>query len=97
MVKGTTKGESSAEDLTNGVYQLGDVDPKYTDSAVVEPVDSYTSGTTKVAFTPVVAGSIKLLAADGSDLTPDAGCTAAADGTITGTAKAGTVKKIAYK
>lgn len=36
--KGTTKGESTQGDLTNGVYELGDVDVNYTGNAVVEVV-----------------------------------------------------------
>lgn len=52
MVKGTTKGESTAEDLTNGVYQLGDVDENYTGDIVVE-----TAGTGgKLMFTPIDRG-----------------------------------------
>lgn len=94
-VKGTTKGASSADDLTNGVFGLGKMDVNYTGNAVVEPVADYQSGTTKVAFTPVIDGSVKLLAADGTDVTPAEGCTVAEDGTITGTAT-GTVAKIAY-
>lgn len=95
MVKGTTKGASEEGDLTNGVYKLGDVDQTYTGDAIVEPVDSFTSGTTKVAFTPVVEGSVKLLGADGADLGATA-ISVADDGTVTATVS-GTVKKIAYK
>lgn len=35
-VKGTTKGESTAEDLTNSVYELGNVDQNYTGNIVIE-------------------------------------------------------------
>lgn len=37
-VKGTTKGESAEGDLTNSVWQLGDVDVNYTGQAVIETV-----------------------------------------------------------
>ena len=37
-VKGTDKGESAQGDLTNSVYELGDVDPRYTSNAVVEVI-----------------------------------------------------------
>ena len=36
--KGTTKGASTAGDMTNSIYQLGDVDVNYTGNAVVETV-----------------------------------------------------------
>ena len=63
-VKGTTKGESTRGDLTNSVYELGDVDVNYTGNAVVQPVESFTSGTTAVAFKQGAAG-VKLLDANG--------------------------------
>lgn len=53
-VKGTTKGESSAEDLVNGVYQLGKPDVNYTGSAVVETLDSAITNVSSLAFGPVV-------------------------------------------
>ena len=81
--------------MTNNIWALGDVDVNYTGQAVVEPVDSFTSGTTKVAFLPVVEGSVKLLDADGVDLEAT-NVSVAADGTVTATVS-GTVKKIAYK
>jgi hypothetical protein len=93
--KGTTKGESTVGDMTNNIWALGDVDTNYTGQAVVEPVDSFTSGTTKVAFLPVVEGSVKLLDADGVDLEAT-DVSVADDGTVTATVT-GTVKKIAYK
>ena len=93
--KGTTKGESTVGDMTNNIWALGDVDTNYTGQAVVEPVDSFTSGTTKVAFLPVVEGSVKLLDADGVDLEAT-DVSVADDGTVTATVS-GTVKKIAYK
>ena len=63
-VKGTTKGESTQGDMTNSVWELGEVDPNYTGSAVVQPVESFTSGTTAVAFKQGAAG-VKLLDANG--------------------------------
>lgn len=93
--KGTTKGESTEGDMTNNIWALGDVDANYTGQAVVEPVETFTSGTTKVAFLPVVEGSVKLLDADGVDLEAT-NVSVAADGTVTATVS-GTVKKIAYK
>lgn len=93
--KGTTKGESKEGDMTNNIWALGDVDTNYTGQAVVEPVESFTSGTTKVAFLPVVEGSVKLLDADGVDLEAT-NVSVADDGTVTATVS-GTVKKIAYK
>lgn len=92
--KGTNKGESSQGDLTNSVYKLAVPDVNYTGNAVVESVDSFTSGTTKIAFTPVIEGSVKLLDADGTDLEAT-GISVAADGTVTATVS-GTVAKIAY-
>ena len=94
--KGTTKGASKQGDMTNSIYQLGDVDVNYTGNAVVEPVDSFVSGTTKVAFTPVVdaANTMKFLDADGNVLTAT-GVSVADDGTVTASVT-GTVKKIAY-
>ena len=93
-VKGTTKGESAQGDMTNSVYKLGDVDVNYTGNAVVESVDSFTSGTTKIAF-PQGADNVRFLDADGNELTVTGDVTVAADGTVTATVT-GTVKKIAY-
>ena len=102
--KGTTKGESTRGDLTNSVYELAIPDPRYTGSSVVEPVESFTSGTTAVAFNPVLAGSIRLLDANGvqvDDADGEHPATASDAGVITQTSfKAGKsatdVKKIAY-
>lgn len=93
-VKGTTKGESAQGDMTNSVWALGDVDVNYTGNAVVESVDSFTSGTTKIAF-PQGADNVRFLDADGNELTVTGDVTVAADGTVTATVT-GTVKKIAY-
>lgn len=54
-VKGTTKGQSKAGDMTNSVYQLGDVDENYTGEAVVETVA--TVGKVEPAFGPIVKGA----------------------------------------
>lgn len=54
-VKGTTKGQSKAGDMTNSVYQLGDVDENYTGEAVVETVA--TAGKVEPAFGPIVKGA----------------------------------------
>lgn len=98
-VKGISKGESEADSLVNGVYQLGDVDKNYTGQAVVEPVEAFVSGTTKIAFTQG-AGNVKLLDVDGTQI--DKGeAVVAEDGTVTNTTfidgkTADDVKKIAY-
>lgn len=103
-VKGTTKGASEEGDLTNGVYKLGDVDQTYTGSAVVEPVASFTSGTTAVAFKQG-ATNVRLLDEDGvqvDDADGEHPATINADtGVITQTSFKSTksesdVKKIAY-
>lgn len=103
-VKGTTKGESTQGDMTNSVWELGNVDPNYTGSAVVQPVNSFTSGTTAVAFKQGAAGA-KLLDANGvqvDDADGEHPATITADtGVVTQTSfKAGKsatdVKAIAY-
>ena len=63
--KGTTKGESTVGDMTNSVWSLGNVDQNYTGQAVVEPVESFTSGTTAISFAPAIVGSIRLLDTNG--------------------------------
>lgn len=102
-VKGTNKGQSTAGELTNSIWQLGDVDVNYTGNAVVESVDSFTSGTTAVAFTPIVAGSIRALDANGAEVSDNktTAWTASDAGVITAGAyvsgkSAADVKKIAY-
>ena len=103
-VKGTTKGESTRGDLTNSVYELGDVDVNYTGNAVVQPVESFTSGTTAVAFKQGAAG-VKLLDANGVQVDDADGAhpaTVAADtGVVTQTSfktgkSASDVKAMAY-
>ena len=74
---------------------------KYTGAAVVEAVASFTSGTTKVAWTPVIAGTIRALDATGNVVSTGT-WTAAADGTITADTyvdgkSATDVAKIAYE
>ena len=103
-VKGTTKGESKEGDFTNGVWSLGDVDVNYTGQAVVEPVETFTSGTTAVAFKQGAAG-VRLLDANGAQVDDADGehpATVNADtGVITQTSfksnkSASDVAKIAY-
>lgn len=113
---GSNKGNVKQGDIFNNPFMLGDVDgndpttgvgnghtANYTADKVVESVTSFTSGTTKVAWFPVVEGSIRALDANGSEVSDPAGTawTAAADGTITAgsyaTSKSATdVAKIAY-
>lgn len=112
---GVTKGQTTldttvfsdpwtiGENTGNGVRTRG-IDDNYTGMAVVENFTSFTSGTTKVAWTPVLAGSIKALDANGNVVSDPAGAawTAAADGTITAGAyatgkSASDVAKIAYQ
>lgn len=103
-VKGTTKGESKEGDMTNNIWALGDVDVNYTGQAVVEPVESFTSGTTAVAFKQGAA-NVRLLDANGAQVDDADGehpaTIAAATGVITQTSfktnkSASDVKKIAY-
>ena len=103
-VKGTTKGESKEGDLVNGIWELGTPDPNYTGQAVVEPVESFTSGTTAVAFKQGAA-NVRLLDTNGAQVDDADGehpATINADtGVITQTSfksgkSATDVKKIAY-
>lgn len=103
-VKGTTKGESKEGDMTNNIWSLGDVDVNYTGQAVVEPVESFTSGTTAVAFKQG-AKAVRLLDANGAQVDDADGehpATVNADtGVVTQTSfkatkSASDVKKIAY-
>ena len=52
-VKGTDKGQSKAGDLTNNIWQLGDVDINYTGNAVVETVTGSETNISALGFTPV--------------------------------------------
>lgn len=65
-VKGTTKGESAQGDMTNSVWELGDVDKNYTGDSVVE---TFVASQTKLGFAPVVEGVFK--SADGKTVLGD--------------------------
>lgn len=52
-VKGTTKGESTAEDMTANIWALGNVDENYTGQAVVETLDEAITNVSSLAFGPV--------------------------------------------
>ena len=98
---GSTKGSTTTGDVFNSPFKLGNVDATYTSQKVVEPVTSFTSGTTKIAWTPVAldennAPVMKFLDADGNELTAT-GVSVADDGTVTATIASGTVAKIAYE
>lgn len=100
---GSNKGATARGSVFNSPFGLGDVDHTYTSQNVVEAFDSFTSGTTKVAWHPVVAGTIRALDDDGNEVSDNAttAWTAAADGTITAGAYVGgksadDVAKIAY-
>lgn len=89
--------------MVNSVWELGTPDVNYTGQAVVEPVESFTSGTTAVAFKPVVAGSIRALDANGAEVSDNetTAWTASDAGVITAGAyvsgkSATDVAKIAY-
>ena len=104
---GSNKGSVHQGDIFNNVFgmpQTNNADAKYTASAVVEAVTSFVSGTTKVAWTPVVAGTIRALDANGVEVSDNetTAWTAAADGTITAGAyvsgkSASDVAKLAYQ
>ena len=104
---GSKKGDMTNDpaDIFNNPFQLGDVkSATYTSDRVVETVQSFTSETTKVAWYPVIAGSIRALDADGNEVSDPEGTawTAAPDGTITAgsyiSGKSATdVAKIAYE
>lgn len=106
-VKGTNKGQSQEGDVTNDIWSLQggpNFDTNYTGSAVVEPVTSFTSGTTAVAFKQGAA-NVRLLDENGAQVDNADGehpaTIDAATGVITQTSfKSGKlatdVKKIAY-
>lgn len=94
-LKGTTKGASTEGELINGVFGLGNVDKNYTGNVVIQPVDTFVSGTTKLSYLPYVDGTIKFFDADGAELTATS-VSVAADGTVTATIASGTVKSIGY-
>lgn len=62
-IKGTTKGESTDGDLTNNIWQLGDVDINYTGNAIVETVTGAETNVNQLGFTPV-AGTLKKFVSD---------------------------------
>lgn len=62
-IKGTTKGESTDGDLTNNIWQLGDVDINYTGNAIVETVTGEETNVNQLGFTPV-AGTLKKFVSD---------------------------------
>lgn len=84
------------EDSTifNSPFGLGEAHEAYTSNRVVESVEEFVSGTTKVAWHPVIIDSVKFLDAQGNELEAT-GVSVAADGTVTATVT-GTVAKIAY-
>lgn len=91
---GTTKGGVTADEtFFNGAYRIGKMDEaraNYTSSRVVESVEDFTSGTSKVHWTPVnVEAGFKLFNA--SDVEVEG--TIAEDGIIT---SEGAVAKVAY-
>ena len=90
---GTTKGGVEAGDFFNGAYRIGEMTENrinYTSSRVVEAVEDFTSGTSKVHWTPVnVEAGFKLFDAKDAEVEG----TIAKDGTIT---SAGAVAKVAY-
>lgn len=92
--------------MFNSAFRMGDMDEgrmNYTGKAVVEPVETFTSGTSAVAFIKNVA-DVRLLDANGAQVDNADGvhpATVDAEGVITQTSfKAGKtaadVKKIAY-
>ena len=112
---GQTKGNTENGDLFNNPFRLAPVDglapdgtsrgytANYTSERVVESFGSFTSGTTAVAWHPVVAGSIRALDADGVEVSDNETTpwTADENGVITAGAyvsgkSASDVAKIAY-
>ena len=101
---GTNKGGVNIGTLVSDPYRYGKMDENranYTSSRVVESVETFTSGTTTIAWAPAVAGSIKLLDVNGKPVKLTAGSTVTADAegkvTVNGNTEPLTaVKKIAY-
>lgn len=98
---GKQKGETAPNTVLNNPFRLGDAQADYTSSAVVESVDTFTSGTTKLAWLPVAVKAdgkpdVRFLDANGAELNVTGDVQVAADGTVTATVS-GTVKKIAYR
>ena len=99
-IMGIDENGDTTGSVFNNPFGLGKVDPDYTSSRVVEPVTSFTSGTTKIAFGPVAkdakgAYMITFLDGDGNELEAT-GVSVAEDRTVTATISSGTVAKIAY-
>ena len=99
-IMGIDENGDTTGSVFNSPFALGKVDPDYTSSRVVEPVTSFTSGTTKIAFGPVAkdakgAYMITFLDGDGNELEAT-GVSVAEDRTVTATISSGTVAKIAY-
>ena len=67
-IKGTTKGQSKEGQLTNSIWELGDVDVNYTGNAVVENVTAATNNISALGFKPV-EGSLKFQAKDNTEWT----------------------------
>ena len=55
-VAGTNKGQTHQNDVFNGVFGLGNVDPEYTSARVTE---SFVTGQTTLAWSPVLPGMFK--------------------------------------
>lgn len=99
-IRSTKKGDQDGTQVFNSPFALGKADADYTSSRVVEPVTTFTSGKTKLAWGPVAldendAPIIKFLDANGDELTAT-DVSVAEDGTVTATIAEGTVAKIAY-
>ena len=101
---GIDKGTAKAGEMISSPFGFGQAHPDYSGSAVIDSFTTFTSGTSKVSFFPVIAGSIRALDADGNEVSDNAttAWTAGEDGTITAGAYVGgksatDVKKIAYK
>jgi len=100
---GTTKGATNAGDLILDATGAGKTNPEY-DSKVVSNQEIGAGITTYLApFTPIDAGSIKIVKADGTVITDDGagalsdgGTVVYADGTITLNAAAVAGDKISY-
>lgn len=100
---GTQKGETAPNTILNSPFRLGDAQTDYTSSAVVESVDTFTSGTTKLAWLPVAKKveddtkfDVRFLDANGAELPVTGNVEVDENGTVTATVT-GTVKKIAYR
>lgn len=99
---GTAKGGVGENTLVADPYKFGTMTEdrvRYTSDRVVEPVKTFTSGTTKIAWGPVALDKnnnpmIKFLDEDGNELEAT-GVSIAEDLTVTATVD-GTVAKIAY-